>query len=239
MSVTLVVPAYNEEKRISRMLADYLQFFGPEVKLFVVLNGCQDQTEAVVKKWQQQYPQRLTYVVYPQTWGKGWAVRQGWSQVQNDWLGVVDADGVTVAEEFAKLIDLCQQDKVDGAIASRYVRGAKVKDRVSVLRRLASHVYRFVVKLLFQLPYKDTQCGAKLFRGQVIKKILPYLEDNSMAFDVEILLVCQRFGYQIAEVPTVWSETEKSTFMTSAWQVGKTSVRMLRSLWWLRFFKKK
>lgn len=233
MNITLIVPAYNEEKRISRFFADYLDFFQDKIKYLVVLNGCRDKTKEVVLHWQKKYPEIISLVEYQEA-GKGLAVRRGFSLADSDWVGVVDADDVTQAREFARLIEKCRTGNWDGVIASRYAPGAQVKDRVSVLRRLASKIYRLIVKFLFWLPYYDTQCGAKIFKRNVIKKILPHLKDNTMAFDVELLLWCRRFGFKIAEVPTVWHEVEASSFMTSTGKVIKTSLRMLKSLIILR-----
>lgn len=233
MEITLIVPAYNEEKRIGSFFIDYLDFFQDRVKYLVVLNGCRDKTKEVVLSWQKKYPDLISFVEYKEA-GKGLAVRRGFSLVESDWIGVVDADDVTSAREFLKLIKKCESGDWDGAIASRYAPGAQVKDRVSVLRRLASQIYRLIVKVLFWLPYYDTQCGAKIFKKEVVKEVLPHLKDDTMAFDVELLLWCRRLGFKIAEVPTVWHELEASAFMTSTGKVIRTSLRMLKSLIILR-----
>jgi len=229
MEITLIVPAYNEGKRIGRFFEDYLGFFKDKVKYLVVLNACRDNTKEVVLSWQKRFPDLINWVEYQEP-GKGLAVRRGFDQVESDWIGVVDADDVTAASEFSKLINECETGKWDGVIASRYAPGAKVKDRVSILRRLASRIYRFIVKFLFRLPYYDTQCGAKIFKKELVKKILPDLHDDSMAFDVEVLLLCRKYGFKILEVPTIWHEVAASAFMPTPLHVVKTSLRMLWSL---------
>lgn len=233
MKATLIVPAYNEGKRIGRFFEDYLNYFDESVKFLIVLNACRDDTKDVVIQWQQKYPQRIKWLEYMEP-GKGLAVRRGWENCNDEWIGVVDADDVTRASEFQKLFEKCQSNEYDGAIASRYAPGSLVKDRVSVLRRIASRVYRLVVKFLFRLPYYDTQCGAKIFKNKVIKKITPKLKDNSMAFDVEVLLLCRRYDFRLAEVPTIWHEVAASSFMPTRTLVIKTSLRMLWSLIKLR-----
>lgn len=233
MNVVLVVPAYNEEQRIGVMLQDYLQHFDISVRLHIVLNACVDNTIGVVQDFQKKFPGRITYSQHSQA-GKGRAVRMGWREVTGEFIGVVDADNSTPACEFEKLIHACQSNTSNGAIASRYIQGAVIHDRVSLLRRFAGRVYRLVVKILFWLPYKDTQCGAKVFKQHVMQDILPYLQDDTMAFDVEVLSFCRLFGYQIVEVPTNWSETIMSPFMSTSTKTIRNALRMLRALWQLR-----
>lgn len=236
MPVFLIIPAYNEEKRIGKTLGDYLGFFGHGVEILIVANGCTDRTVSVVKEWQKRYPRRLSLISYAQTKGKGWAVRKGFERAlasfSCDLVGFVDADDATGAEEFGKLISALQGG--DGAIASRFLPRSKIDDRDSQRRKAASLIFRTVVRLLFRLPFSDTQCGAKVFRKGVVENVLPHMSVDDMAFDVELLYWCRRFGYRIREVPTVWRETKVSSMTTSATVFARTSFFMLRSLAWMR-----
>ncbi|MGB0757149.1 MAG: glycosyltransferase [Patescibacteria group bacterium] len=232
MDVTLVVPAYNEAERIGPMFEDYLTTMADSVLFHVVLNGCSDNTESVVKDWQAKYPERITYEVHKESYGKGWAVRLGFTSIRNEYVGYVDADGSTPAREFNKLLQALEN--VDGTIASRYAEGAEIANRVSWFRRIAGYGFRFLVRLIVELPYADTQCGAKVFKQDVIKKILPDLSVNNMAFDIELLLLCKQHNYQITEVPTYWEENKASTFITTKYKLVQTSLRMLKTTFQLR-----
>ena len=181
MSVTVIIPAYNEEKRISSALSEYLEYFPDTVRFFVVLNGCHDNTQDVVDFWQKKYPDRVDYVVLDKS-GKGWAVKKGFEKVQDEIIGFVDADNSTTAPEFDKIlkkIEIC-----DVAIGSRYTPGASVIHRVSWLRKLAGRLFHIIVRVITFLPFYDTQCGAKVFHKRVIEKILPELRVNNMALSL-------------------------------------------------------
>lgn len=233
-TTTIVIPAYNEAQRIGATLGAYLEYFDQHVVLLVILNGCTDATEEIVRQWQKQYPARLHYRVYPGAIGKGAAVREGFQFATGEYIGFVDADNATVPSEFEKLLLPVYDHQCDGAIASRYISGSEIVDRVSWLRRLAGRVYRLLVRLLFGLPYADTQCGAKVFQAAVIQSVVPELTVTDMSFDVELLIRLQQHGYDITEIPTRWHETMESTFMPSTAAVVANAWRMFRSLIMLR-----
>ena len=126
-----------------------------------------------------------------------------------DLIGFVDADMATSPEAYYELI--ASINSYDGIIASRYMKESKVFPPRPWIKRWGSWcIYESLVKLLFHLNYKDFQCGAKLFKYNVIAKILPYMKMNRWAFDVEILYLCKKFGYSIKEIPTIWYDREGS-----------------------------
>ncbi len=233
LKAIIVVPAFNEAGRIEVMLRDYLETFDATVGLHIVLNGCSDNTLHIVTKYQRSYPQRVTYEEHAET-GKGRAVRLGWQAVQAQYIGVADADNATNAQEYAKLLDALIDSGVDGVIASRYADGAMVRDRNSVLRRVAARVFRLLVTILFDLPYTDTQCGAKIFKQSVIRQVAPQLVDNTMSFDVELLWLCKRYRYRIIEVPINWTETMTSPFMATPLKTIGNALVMFNALLRLR-----
>lgn len=232
MFLFLIIPAYNEEQRIKRTLRDYLKYFKNNFKILVVLNGCTDNTLAVVKDVQNHYPQNLDSLDIKEMIGKGGAIRKGFKRAQGDIVGFIDADGSTSPLEFEKLIKAI--DHFSGAIASRWIAGAKVLKRESFLRKIASRIFLILVRLLFRMPYQDTQCGAKVFRKEVIDSILPELRINNMAFDVELLYLIKRRGYQLKEVPTVWVDKSTSAMLGSPLRFLKTSWEMFWGLIFLR-----
>ncbi len=237
MSITVIIPAFNEAKRIGPMLEKYLSYFGDRVQFLVVLNGCIDDTESVVKSWQSKFPQQLKYIVLEESHGKGHAVRNGFLKADADIVGFVDADGSTSPEEFAKILNKLENDQTnDVVIASRYAPGAKVVNRDLFLRRLSGVVFKKMVKLITGLKFYDTQCGAKVFKKKVIENMAPNLYVNDMAFDVEMLLFCKKNKYKVLEVPTVWYDAEGlSPFINSKFKLAKTALRMLKSIILIRF----
>lgn len=220
----LIVPAYNEQHRIKRTLLQYVKFFNNEVRFIVVLNGCTDNTLEVVQKLQTKYPDRIHVENVKEPIGKGGAIIHGWKYSDAEYLGFVDADGATPPEEFKKLLDAL--DDHDGVIASRFLPTSTIHQRQSFLRTIVSHTSITIIRLLFSLPYKDTQCGAKVFKGEVIRTVLPKLKEHNLMFDVELLWILHGWKYDIKEIPTVWIDQPGSAMLGSHFKFLKTASKM-------------
>lgn len=227
--LTIVIPAHNEEHRIGPTLRDYLAYFNAATtEIIVVLNGCTDRTAKVVTGVQRRIGANLHVIDIPEPIGKGGAVKAGFLAARGQTVGFVDADGATTAEEFERIVQAI--DRADGAIASRWISGARVYNRTSPMRKLTSLGFVVMVKLLFRLPYHDTQCGAKVFHRHVIDAIAGQLTTQDMTFDVELLVRARAAGYRIIEVATIWTDQTSSTVPSSPLKLGRTSFRMLNSL---------
>ena len=236
MKVSIIIPAYNEENRIKGTLEAYNHFFYQkfletqlEYEILVVINGTTDSTSAVVKNLQKSMP-HLLMIDIPQG-GKGLAIAQGFKNAlerPNDLIGFVDADMATSPEAYYQLIT--HINGYDGIIASRYMPGAVVTPARPFIKRWGSKLFfESLTRLLFRLHYYDTQCGAKLFKSYVIKKIVPYLSVVQWAFDIELLYLCKRFNFKIREYPTVWHDKTGSKL-----RVFRAGSRMIGTLLNLR-----
>jgi len=168
----------------------------------------------------------LSYSVFKES-GKGFAIRKGFEVVSDDIVGFTDADNSTTAEEFDKLLQKIKS--ADVVIGSRYAPGASEIQRVNLLRKVAGKLFHIAVRVITWLPFYDTQCGAKVFQKKVIDTITPELQVNDMAFDIEILLACKYYKFNVAEVPVAWSEGEASTSITARSILIK-SIQMLFSV---------
>lgn len=216
MKICIVIPAYNEEKRIAKTLDDYCEFFKTKKKqneidfeILVVINNTTDKTEEIVKSYQKKHKE-LKYLNFKQG-GKGFAVIKGFEYALTkdfDLVGFVDADDSTEAEEYFRLIE--KMNGYDGVIASRYVKGAIVNPKQSIQRIIVSRIFNFLIRVLFLMPYRDTQCGAKIFRRKAIERVLPKLSMSQWAFDVDLLYSARKLGFEIKEVPTIWKDKEYS-----------------------------
>lgn len=231
----IIIPAYNEEKRIKETLQAYFDFFlqkqrdvPVKFEVIVVLNGCHDDTEHIVKNFQKDYSN--CFMLNLKEAGKGLAIQAGFQYAVSqpvDLIGFVDADMATSPEQFYKLYTQIEDN--DGIIASRYMKGSKIYPPRPWIKRWGSIlVYESLIFLLFGLRYKDYQCGAKLFKYEVIKKIVPYMSITHWAFDVEILYLCKKFGFKIKEMPTIWHDQAGSKLRIHS------GLRMLGSLFKLR-----
>lgn len=234
-TVEIIMPAYNEEYRLPRTLRDYLVFFGPEVRVTVVVNNTTDRTRQVAEDIAREFPGRVKILEEKGYTGKGGAILMGWEQAEADIIGFVDADGATPAEEFGKLIEAMPGR--DAVIASRFLDKSKIIDRESMFRTVSSRVFIWLVKGMFSLPYSDFQCGAKAFRREALEEVLPQVTKKDMTFDVDLLWRANQGGKIVGEVPTVWIEQPGSATLGSTGRFVGTARKMFSSLVSLRMKK--
>lgn len=209
--VSIIIPAYNEEKRIGPTLESYSNYFNSllkddiDYKIIVVINNTTDNTEKIVRGFSRKN-KRISYLNLIKG-GKGYAVISGFKEAlkhNQDLIGFVDADMATSPEAFHSLIKSI--GGADGVIASRYVPGAVVNPRPSFKRIIVSRLFNILIRALFLMPYRDTQCGAKLFKSHSIKNSVQSLTMSNWAFDVDLIYTLRKKGYFIKEVPTVWAD---------------------------------
>jgi glycosyltransferase involved in cell wall biosynthesis len=204
---SLVIPAHDEERRIGKALAGYLDAFS-DGEVILVCNGCNDATAEVARKIAGERT-NLRIVWIDHAIGKGGAVRAGFLAARAPIVGYVDADGATPPEEIRRLFGLVR-GQVAGVIGSRWTQGARVVVAQPFLRRLASRAFNLLVRIFFGLPFHDTQCGAKVFRADAVREIAGALEVANFAFDIDILHALRRRGHNIVEVPTEWRDVDDS-----------------------------
>lgn len=230
--ISIVVPAYNEEKIISKTLTAYLKYFSKSSFEFVIVpNGCTDKTVDIVRTFQKDYS-NLVIEQIKEPVGKAEAVRRGLVKAKGNVVAYLDADFSTSPEEFQKLLEAMHD--ADGVIASRLAPGAIVENRTR-LRMAAGKTFAAIVKMLFWMPYHDTQCGAKIFTKVLLEKILPLSKVNNIAFDVELLLLAKHAKARIIELPTHWMDRSDSVIIGNPTRLVKTSLKMLFTLINLRF----
>lgn len=208
MPLDLVIPAHNEADRIGPTIAEYLDELGSDDRILVALDSCTDRTAEVVAE-AAGGDARVVVHEYPKL-GKGGVIIETFRRCTADMVGFVDADGATPPAELVRLQSVVEQEGLDGAIAGRRHAAAVLPRSRPWLRRLTSAGFAFGVKRLFGLPFADTQCGAKVLRRSVVEACLPLLSARDFLFDVDLLLVADRLGARVAEIPTVWIDRERS-----------------------------
>lgn len=221
---SLVIPAYNEEKRIACLFDSITRFNG---ELIVICDG-NDNTAAVVGQIALKRPElTIRCLQFPSRLGKGGGVIEGLRAATAPLTGYVDADGSTGIGEMVRLFSCLSE--TDCAIGSRWVEGSQLEVRQGFLRRVESRGFNSFIRLLFGLSYRDTQCGAKVFRKAAIDAVLPEMVSRGFEFDVELLWRLSRKGYSIREVPIAWQNKGDSRVKKS------DMVRMLLGLLKVRF----
>jgi glycosyltransferase involved in cell wall biosynthesis len=231
-SVLLLIPALNEEGRIEPVLRSYAEYFrknySGKFQLVVVLNGCRDNTLAVVQRVRAEYGE-VGVVVFEDPIGKGGALIEGLRLAPlADVIGYVDADGATGPAAFADLVR--RSGEADCVIGSRWIPGAVLHQMQSGRRQFASRIFHAIVQLLFWMNIKDTQCGAKVIRRAAVEKIHSLLCIADMAFDINLLYILRREGFSVLEAPTEWTDQVGSKVA-----LGRTSITMLLSVIRLRW----
>jgi glycosyltransferase involved in cell wall biosynthesis len=222
---SLIIPAHNEEARITETLRSFaLEFADSEI--IVVLNGCTDGTESCVREVRLDHS-NIQYVEIDHAVGKGGAVRAGFLVARSPLVGFVDADGSTPAVEMRRLFE--RLGNGDAVVASRWLPGSDVREAQPFKRRVASRVFNALVRMLFGLRLHDTQCGAKVFRADCLQQVMRNVETSNMAFDVDLLFALKRSGFEIREEPTVWNDRSGSRV-----RLVSASARMLSALFRLR-----
>ncbi len=236
MNCSIIIPAYNEEARIQKTVEEYAAFFQKEpnpgeTEILIVVNGSNDRTADIAKELEQQ----ISFVrafEFKEKLGKGGALLKGFDLCESKLLAFTDADNSTTAPELKKLLDAVKGG-VDAAIGSRWLPESKQAIRQPVLRRAASRVFNGIVRLLFQMPYKDTQCGAKAFHRDAFRSVQDGIQSTGWAFDVEFIWRLRLKGYNVVEIPIVWSDNSNSRL-----RMHKDAPSMLWELIKLRFGKK-
>jgi glycosyltransferase involved in cell wall biosynthesis len=226
-SLLLLIPAYNEERRVGPVLRGYAEYFTKhydgKFQLVVVLNGCRDNTLGVVQAVAADHPV-VSWVVYADPIGKGGALIEGLTLApRGDLIGYVDADGATEPPAFLELVR--RAGEADCVIGSRWLPGSVLHQMQSGQRRFASRCFHFIVQLLFHMNIRDTQCGAKVIRREVVEKIHGSLCIADMAFDINLLYLIKRNGFKILEVPTEWTDKQGSKV-----NLPRSSLTMLLSV---------
>ena len=229
--VAIVIPAYNEERRIGKTLEEYCKFFRKKkeiIEILVVLNACKDNTLKIVKKFQKKFKE-IRFLDFKQG-GKGFAIVEGFKDAlkrDNDLIGFVDADMATPPSAFYDLIRNIKNR--DGIIANRWDEKSKVGPR-TFFRKVLSKWGNFIIRSLFFFNHRDTQCGAKLFKKNLLEKIIPALGSSEWSFDVDLLFYARREKAKIKSIPTIWDDKRGSKI-----NFKKTPITVLLSIIRLRF----
>lgn len=210
-SLSIIIPAFNEERRLPLTLDTILQHVKTLRLLFaeilVVDDGSSDGTAEIVREYSRRDP-RIRLVSNPGNRGKGYAVRNGFSSAQGDWMLFTDADLSAPIEEFDHLVRAVEDNNAAGAIGSRAVDRSLVGVHQSWFRESSGKFFNTVMRIITGLPFRDTQCGFKLFRADAAQLAASLQRIDGFGFDVEMLYILQKHRFPIVEVPVRWNNAE-------------------------------
>ena len=233
MKLSVVVPCYNEERRLPRtieVIEHYLDARGEPYELILVDDGSADETRKVMDEAAARHP-AVKIVALPKNRGKGRALAEGVQISRGETVLVTDADLSTPIDELAKL-EAALAKGAGVAIGSRAVRGSRVELAQPIYRVLMGKAFNLIVQAVLLPGIWDTQCGFKLFRGDIARDVFAGLTTDGFGYDPEVLYLAKKKGMRIAEVPVVWRNSAPTKV-----SAVRSSLDMFRHVLRVRFGK--
>jgi dolichyl-phosphate beta-glucosyltransferase len=228
IAISIIIPAYNEERRIKGTLDGILEYMGKrkfDYEIMVVDDGSRDKTVDIVNEYDDK---NVRILKNPENRGKGYSVKHGIMKSKYPLVLFSDSDLATPIEELDKFLKHIDEG-YDIVIASRNMKESNIVIKQPWYRHLIGKTFPLIVSLIAVRGFKDTQCGFKLFKRKAGQRIVKLQTFERFSFDVEILFIAKKLGYKIKEAPVMWIDKEGSTV-----SAGKDSMRMLRDLFRIR-----
>jgi glycosyltransferase involved in cell wall biosynthesis len=203
--VDVIIPVYNEEKILPQSMKTLVTFLRENVsrpfRVLITDNASIDRTEEVSRQLAEQYPE-VDYVRIPRK-GRGGALKQVWLESPAEYVTYMDVDLSTHLRAFNEMMELLENGS-DVVIGSRLRPEANTTR--SFKRELLSRGYNFLIRVFFRTRFTDAQCGFKGVRRAAAQLLIPHIEDHKWFFDTELLVMAEKSGHRIGEVPVEWIE---------------------------------
>ena len=212
--VTIVLPVYNEEAILKENTLKAFDFCKKNIKenwhIVISDNGSTDDTPNIARQLTGIF-QQIKYL-RTQNHGKGYGVIEAWQNYPSDIYVFMDADLSTNLKSLPELIERVKNG-CDVALGSRFAHNSQVSR--SLKRKIFSLSLRIILKILFKLKAKDAPCGFKAINQAVVDRILPRIQNKTWFFDTEMLILSQRAGFKINEIPVIWQEMYRPSRINS------------------------
>jgi len=210
-SLSIVIPAYNEESRLPATLDQVLAHLDSAAhspaEIIVVDDGSRDGTAALIEQYAAQDP-RVRLLRNPGNRGKGYSIKHGMLDAKHDWVLFSDADLSAPIEELPKLEAAIREQNAAIAIGSRALNRKLIGVHQSPFRETAGRFFNLVMRVICGLPFWDTQCGFKLFRRDAAQTVFKRVTTDRFGFDVEALFIARLHNFKTVEVPVRWNHAE-------------------------------
>jgi len=203
MKTVIIIPCYNEEAVLEKNIKEVLEAVKNFLNTIIVIsdNNSKDGTAEIAKRLANDNA-NIEYVFVAEP-GKGAAVMEAWKKYEADIYGFMDADLATDLSALPPALSALSEG-YDGVIGSRRIGGAKAKRQL--YRKFTSFILNFLIRAILKTKVKDTPCGFKFFKKDLINKIVPQVKDRKWVFDTEMLVLAERAGFKIKEIPVEWEE---------------------------------
>jgi len=237
MDLSVVIPALDESKKIGRDVKESAAFLESNRlagEIIVVDDGSKDNTAEIAKNVNIPSTIKRQVIRYEHHRGKGYAIRTGIKQTSGEYVMFADSGSCVPYEDILRGLQLVKSGACDIAHGSRKMRGCHIEKTQSLYRRICSKMFhRFVIHYM-KVPaeYTDTQCGFKIYKGDVARHLYSECITDGFIFDVEIILRAQKEGYHIKEFPIDWSCDRDSRLSPtrSSWRVLSELITIRRAL---------
>jgi glycosyltransferase involved in cell wall biosynthesis len=230
-TVDVVVPVYNEEHSLPKsipILRGFLESpaFPYEWRIVIADNASIDNTPAAGKELADKGGGSIDYVRIERK-GRGFALKQTWGASPMDIVSYMDVDLSTGLEAFSPLIRSIAEEGYHVATGSRLAAESRITR--SLKRRVLTRSYNTLIKTMFMTRFSDAQCGFKAVTREAAQRIIPLIEDNNWFFDTELLILAEKMGYRVKDIPVEWVEDTDTRV-----KIGATVMEDLRGLLRLR-----
>jgi len=231
--LSVIIPAYNEEKRLPKTLAEidkYLSKQDYSYEILVVSDGSTDRTVEVTRNLIPKI-KNLKVLDYEKNRGKGFGTREGMLKAKGKYRVFTDADNSTSIDQVEKMWPHFKAG-FDIIIGSRDIKGAVIAVPQTWTRRRIGDIFNLFVQIICGLwRIWDTQCGFKGFTKEAVENVFPKCKINRFAFDPEILLLSKRMGYKIKEIPITWiNDPESKVKLKSMIKMGRDLIKIRLNL---------
>jgi len=230
-TLDVVIPVLNEERALPRCIETLGAFLAQtmaryEWKIVVADNGSTDRTLEVAQRLAAERPNDVRCVHLDQR-GRGLALRKAWLESDADVVAYMDVDLSTGLDALPTMVDAIVNDGVHVAFGSRLKKGARTQR--SVKREIVSRAYNRIIRFTMWTRFEDAQCGFKALSRGAAQALIPRVVNNHWFFDTELLVIAERSGFRMLEVPVTWDEDADTRV-----KIIKTAVEDLKGLARLR-----
>lgn len=223
-TISVIMPAHNEGRRIFNNIEETIKTFEEfecDYEIIAVDDGSRDNTLDEIQRAAAAF-RNITVVRNRENYGKGRALKKGFRYTKGAYIVFLDSDMDLHPVQLQTFFDILRLDESDVVIGSKRHPNSKLE--YPLHRRFVSAIYFFLVKIMFGLPIRDTQTGLKLFKREVLEKVLPKSLVKKFAYDLELLVLAHHFGYKVTEAPVVMD------FKREYW--GRIGLRAVFDTWW-------
>jgi len=237
MDLSIVIPAFEESKKIARDIeaaTAFLEAHNFSGQIVVVDDGSKDNTAEVAENVRVPKNTKLQVIRYDAHRGKGYAVRTGIKHSSGQYVMFADSGSCVPYEDTLRGLELLKSDACDIAHGSRKMRGCRIEKTQSLYRRICSAIFHWFVIHDMKIPaeFTDTQCGFKMYKGDVARHLYGEAITDGFSFDIEIIMRAQKEGYRIREFPIDWTCDRDSRLSPtrSSWHVLLELLKIRRVL---------